>query len=202
MSEQEYAPKPYVNTTGVFQIRRWYTNVQEVLTNKSWKVSGAEHPLHKIVVAAAILNPFAGRYEAHLSSVIEGSDVLGREFGRRLVRALGGLDSESYGKACLVGQAGEYEHGNAFLTSTFANPIRNALGDATTWIPSSGKRGGPATAIDIPLASKRELYSRSHYDTVTVTFDDAPAPDEVVIAFAVATASRVMARLGGQKGAV
>ena len=39
MSEQEYAPKPYVNTTGVFQICRWYTNVQEVLTNEFWKVS-------------------------------------------------------------------------------------------------------------------------------------------------------------------
>lgn len=199
MAEQSYVPRPYVNVLGPYRIRRWYTQVQEVLTNETWQVSGTEHPLHKIVVAATLLNPFAGRYEADLSSVVEASDLLGREFGRRLVKALGGLDAESYGKACIVGQAGEYEHGNAFLTATFANPIRDALGDAKTWIPSTGKRGGPGLAIDIPLASKVELYSRSHYDTVTATFDDAPAPDEVLVAFAVATAPRVMARLGGPK---
>jgi hypothetical protein len=197
MSEAVYVAKPYLNTLGRFEIRRWYLHVQEVLTNESWKVSGTEHPLRKIVVAAVIRNPFAGRYEQDLAPIVEDSGMLGQEFGRRLVRALAGQDAESFGKACVVGEGGEYEHGNAFLTSVFAKPIRNAIGDATSWIPSSGKRGGPGTSIDIPLAHKAELYSRSHYDTVTAVFDDAPVSDEVVIAFAVATSPRVMARLGG-----
>lgn len=197
MSELEYAAKPYSNRLGIFQVRRWYTQVQEILANETWQVSGTERPLHKIIVAAVILNPFAGRFETDLSPVVAASDVLGQAFGMRLVRALAGSDAESYGKGCIVGHAGEYEHGNMVLTTTFATPVRQALGDAGTWIPSTGKRGGFGTSLDIPLASKQELYSRSHYDTVTVTFDDAPAPDEILVAFAVATAPRVMARLGG-----
>ena len=199
MSEATFVAKPYDNTIGAYQIRRWYLQVQEVLANESWQTSGEQYPLRKIVVGAAIRNPFAGRYEEDLSSVVDPSASLGVEFSRRLVQALAGHDAESYGKAVIVGLAGEYEHGNAFLTTTFATPVRQALGDAKSWIPSTGKRGAPGAAIDIPLAHKGELYVRSHYDTVTATFDDAPAPDEVVILFAVATGGRIRARLGGPK---
>ncbi|MFN0298962.1 MAG: amino acid synthesis family protein, partial [Burkholderiales bacterium] len=38
---------------------------------------------------------------------------------------------------------------------------------------------------------------RSHYDTMSVTFGDAPAPDEIVIVFAFASRGRLHARLGG-----
>ena len=73
---------------------------------------------------------------------------------------------------------GEYEHGNAFLTSEFADPVRRALGGAKAWIPSTGKRGAPGSTIDVPLAHKDALFVRSHYDTVSVSFGDAPAPRE------------------------
>jgi hypothetical protein len=43
------------------------------------------------------------------------------------------------------------------------------------------------------------LYVRSHYDTVSVTFTDSPAPHEVVLAVAIATRGRLHARLGGPK---
>ncbi len=52
-------------------------------------------------------------------------------------------------------------------------------------------------SIDIPLAHKDELYVRSHYDTISAMFADAPAADEIVIAFAFATRGRLHARLGG-----
>ncbi|MFD1538913.1 amino acid synthesis family protein, partial [Nonomuraea guangzhouensis] len=108
-----------------------------------------------------------------------------------------GRPIESYGKACLVGVNGEYEHGNAFLTQVFADPVREAVGGGKSWVPSTGKRAAPGTSIDVPLAHKDALYVRSHYDTVTVTFTDAPAPDEVVAIFAFATRGRLHARLGG-----
>ena len=69
---------------------------------------------------------------------------------------------------------GEYEHGNALLTSRFADPISEAIGGGKAWVPSTGKRGAPGVAIDIPLAHKDALYVRSHYDTVTASFGDAP----------------------------
>ena len=197
MSELKYERRPYSNKIGKFEIRRWYLQTQDVLTNETWKTSGLEHPQRKVVIGAVLKNPFAGGFVSDLSSVSEKTSDLGQEFGRRIVDGLGGLDAESYGKACIVGTNGEYEHGNAFLTTTFANPVRAAIGEAKSWIPSTGKRGVPGTSIDIPLAHKTALYVRSHYDSITASFDDAPAPDEVVILFAVATHGRIQARLGG-----
>jgi hypothetical protein len=51
----------------------------------------------------------------------------------------------------------------------------------------------------VPLAHKDALYVRSHYDTVTLSFGDAPTPREIVVIFAVATRARLHARLGGLK---
>ncbi len=181
---------------GPFHIRKWFQQIDETLAGETGLAADGE-PLVRVVVAAALRNPCAGRYVPDLSAHVGASAQLGLEFGRRLVGALAGAVAQGYGKACLVGVAGEYEHGNMLLTTAFADPVRAALGGAKAWIPSSGKRGGPGDAIDIPLAHKDALYVRSHYDTVTVSFPDAPAPDEVLIAFAVATRGRLHARLGG-----
>lgn len=181
-----------------FQVRKWYTQIEDVLTNESGlHADGA--PLRKIVIAAAILNPFAGRSVQDLSEVVNASPALGHEFARRIRQLLGDDKVESYGKACIVGADGEYEHGNAFLTSVFADPVRDAVGGGKAWVPSTGKRGGVNTTIDIPLAHKDALYVRSHYDTVSVMFADVPNRDEVVIAFAFASRGRLHARLGGIK---
>ena len=177
-------------------IRRWYALTDETWTDEFWTPAHGG-PVTRVVVAAALRNPCAGRVVEDLSAYIAASRDLGLEFGRRLVAALGGRRVESYGKACLVGVDGAYEHGNMLLTTTFADPVRDALGGAKAWIPSTGKRGGPGDAVDIPLAHKDALYVRSHYDTISMTFPDAPSPDEIVIAFAVATGGRPNARVGG-----
>src|SRR5581483_11582171 len=54
-------------------------------------------------------------------------------------------------------------------------------GGGKAWISSSGKRGGPGTTIDVPLAHKDALYVRSHYDTMTITLHDAPMPRELAV---------------------
>jgi hypothetical protein len=155
--------------------------------------------VRKIVIAACLHNPFAANYVQDLTPWIDPSPELGREFARRIREAAQGHAIESYGKACLVGMDGEYEHGNALLTSPAAHPVRDAVGGGKSWVPSTGKRGGPGTILDIPLAHKDALYVRSHYDTISVTFNDAPGRDEVVIAWAFATRGRLNARLGGLK---
>ena len=179
-----------------FVIRRWYTYVDETSSDE-FGVPRAGGPVTRIVVAAVLRNPCAGRDVADLSGYIDASRELGAAVGARLQRALGGARVEGYGKACVVGMNGAYEHGNMLLTTTFANPVRDALGGAEAWIPSTGKRGGPGDAIDIPLAHKDALYVRSHYDTISLTFPDAPSPDEIVIAFAASTGGRPNARVGG-----
>ena len=179
-----------------YRIRKWFTHVEDVLTTETGQPADGP-PVRRIVIAAAVANPYAGRFGEQLDEIVAKSDELGREFGRRAVEAAAGTPIQSYGKACVVGSLGEYEHGNAFLTQTFADPVREAVGGALSWVPSTGKVGGPGSPLDIPLAHKDALFVRSHYDTVTVTFGDAPRPDEVVVAFAVATRGRLHARLGG-----
>lgn len=181
-----------------YHIRKWFLQIEDTLAGETGQAADGA-ALRKIVIAAAIHNPYAGRYEPDLSAFIEPSPKLGEEFGRRIREAAAGQKIESYGKACLVGIDGEYEHGNALLTNPAANPIRDALGGGKSWVPSTGKRGGPGTVIDVPLAHKDALYVRSHYDTVSAMFSDAPNRDELLIIWAFATRGRLNARLGGLK---
>lgn len=183
---------------GVFHIRKWFLQIEDTLATESGELADGE-PVRKIVLAACLHNPFAGRYVEDLSPWIEGSVELGLEFGRRIKAAAGGAPIESYGKAILVGLDGDYEHGNALLTNPAANPVRDAVGGGKSWVPSTGKRGVPGTILDIPLAHKDALYVRSHYDTVSASFSDAPNRDEVLVCWAFATRGRLHARLGGLK---
>jgi len=179
-----------------YHVRKWYLFVEETQALETGPLADGDS-LRKVVVAAAIHNPYAGAFSPTLDRIVDQSAKLGEAFGQRFKAFLTGQEVESYGKAAIVGAAGEYEHGNAFLTNAFADPVRDALGGGKSWFPSTGKRGSGGTAIDIPLANKNALYVRSHYDTITATFTDAPAPDEVVVCVAVATRGRLHARLGG-----
>ncbi|MBC3345031.1 MULTISPECIES: amino acid synthesis family protein [Pseudomonas] len=183
-----------------YHIRKWYSFIEETLANESGQLADGE-PLFKYAIAAVIANPYASRYSETLSELIEPSPLLGEEFGRRIQALAGSREIVSYGKACLVGSLGEYEHGNAFLTNPAADPVRVALGGGKSWVPSTGKRGGPGTTIDVPLAHKDALYVRSHYDSISLTLGDGPSPDEVVVIWAFATRGRLHARLGGLQAA-
>ena len=181
-----------------YRIRSWLTFSEEILANETGQAADGA-PLRKIAIACVLENPYAARFSQDLSLLLKDSPKLGVEFGNRIDSILKGDAVQSYGKACIVGVEGEYEHGNALLTTAFADPVREALGGGKAWIASSGKRGGPGTTIDIPLAHKDALYVRSHYDTMSVTLHDAPGPREIAVIFAVATRGRLHARLGGLK---
>ena len=110
---------------------------------------------------------------------------------------MGPYPAESYGKAGIVGTAGEQEHANAILTTTFAEPLRKAIGGAKAWIPSFTKRAAPGTAVDVTLAYKDALYVRSHYDGMTIMLPDAPQADEIAVIVCLANRGRLNARVGG-----
>ena len=179
-----------------YKIRSWLAFSEEILANEPGQPADGA-PVHKFAIVCVLDNPYAGRFSEDLSLLVKESPSLGREFGRRLVALAGGEKIASYGKACIVGVEGEYEHGNALLTTAFADPVRDAVGGGKAWISSSGKRGGPGTTIDVPLAHKDALYVRSHYDTMTITLHDAPMAREIAVIFCAATRGRLHARLGG-----
>ena len=176
-------------------IRKWFSFVEHHLDPKNPDAI----PLRKVAVAAVVENPCAGRQVEDLRPMIAASEELGRQMGKVLMETLGPYQVQSYGKAGIAGLAGEQEHANALLTTTFANPLRDAVGGGKAWISSFSKRAAPGLPIDIPLANKDALYVRSHYDGMTITLPDSPLPDEIAVVFCVANRGRIGARVGGLK---
>lgn len=157
-------------------------------------------PLRKVAAVAVIGNPFAGKkFQADLSGLVDGSKAVGDEITGLAMSALKPYKAQSYGKAAIIGLAGEQEHGNALLTTVYGDVMRRAAGGGQAWISSLTKIGGPGTSIDIPLACKDALYVRSHYDGMTITLHDAPLPDEIAVICCYANRGRLNARVGGLK---
>src|SRR5690554_2872249 len=86
-------------------------------------------PTRKAVAVAVIANPFAGRYVEDLTALMNIGDELGGLLGARCVAALGitPAQAQSYGKAAMVGEAGELEHAAAILHPKLGAPLRRAL---------------------------------------------------------------------------
>ena len=176
------------------EVRKIVTFVEDSFTEAGVP---ANPLLRKVSVVAVVKNPFAGRHVEDLSPLTEASLELGRRITAMATAAMGGLAVESYGKAGLVGLAGEQEHAVAMLTTVYGNVMREAVGGGKAWISSMTKRVAPGETIDIPLAHKDALYVRSHYDGITLTLHDAPLPDEIAIIAAFANRGRIHHRVGG-----
>ena len=125
-------------------------------------------------------------------------ETLGKILGERAVAALGdGRVVESYGKAAIVGEKGELEHAAALLHPKLGTPLRDAVGGGKAIIPSVKKIGRMGDEIDIPLHFKNAAFVRSHFDGMTISVNDAPKSDEILIAIAVTDGGRPLPRVGG-----
>lgn len=156
-------------------------------------------PTRRAVAMAVIENPYAGRYEPALDQLIAIGEELGALLGQSCVKALGisAGQAQSYGKAAIVGEAGELEHAAAILHPSLGAPLRKAVEKGAALVPSSKKRGGLGTAIDVPLGHKDAAFVRSHFDAVEARVSDAPRPNEIVVAVAVTDSGRPLPRVGG-----
>ena len=177
-------------------MRRWFTMVDHKISEADRTDGGA--PLRRVAAIAVLANPYAGQgYVADLAPAIAASEALGEELAAIAMQVMGDFPVESYGKGGIVGLGGEQEHVNALLTTTFAEPLRRAVGGGAAWISSFTKRGAPGSSIDVPLAHKDALYVRSHYDGMSLTLPDAPQADEVALIICLANRGRINARVGG-----
>lgn len=157
----------------------------------------ADPLLRKVAVVAVIKNEFAGRRVDDLSSYFDASVELGNRIADIGIEAMKPYHVESYGKAAIVGTAGEQEHGVALLTTPYGNVLREAAGGGAAWISSATKRAQPGASIDIPLAYKDALFVRSHYDAMSITLHDAPLEDEIAVICCFANRGRLNHRVGG-----
>lgn len=174
--------------------RRWFVSIDHKILEEGRL---GNPPLRKVAAIAVIENPYRNQFVEDLSPMIEQSGELGRFLSAKAIEAMQPFGIESYGKGAVVGLDGAQEHGNALITTVFAEPLRQASGGGKAWISSFTKVAAPGASVDIPLAHKDALFVRSHYDGMTITLADAPMPDEIAVIVCVANRGRIAARVGG-----
>ena len=180
---------------GTTRVRRYRTIIDETHVEIGREIAP---PLRYCAAIAVIENPCAGHYVEDLTSLQLIGAEMGDELAHRVVAALG-IDPaavQSYGKAAIVGEAGEREHAAAVLHPTLGKPFRAVLGGGAAIIPSAKKVAGPGAAIDVPLHNKDDPWSFPHFDAMEVTVTGAPKADEIVVIVAVATGGRPLHRVG------
>ena len=163
--------------------------------------SGREpaRPSERATVAAVLANPWVGTGPTTDLSpeVAVIAPVLARLLTDRLIEALGGADRiEAFGKAAVVGTAGEIEHAGALIhTPYFGNLMRDFLGGESI-ICFADTRAEAGEALVVPMWHKTQAATRSHYQTITARVSDAPRADEVVVIAAASTGPRPHPRIG------
>jgi hypothetical protein len=172
-----------------------------VVVDETRKEMGREvkPPTRRALAMAVIANPYAGRYSENLDQLIAIGEELGGLLGAKCVDALGIQpgQAESYGKAAIVGEAGELEHAAAILHPKLGAPLRKAVEKGAALVPSAKKMGGLGSAIDVPLGHKDAAFVRSHFDAIEARVSDAPRANEIVVAVAVTDSGRPLPRVGG-----
>ena len=170
------------------KIRKLVTLVEEILSDGGRE---AKHPVRKAAAVVVLENPFAGRFVDDLTPLVDAGAELGALLAKKATEALG-APAESYGKAAIVGEQGEYEHAAALLHPKLGAPLRAAVGGGKAIIPSAKKLGGPGTTIDVPLHFKDAAFVRTQ-----VRLNDAPRANEIVLAIVVTDGGRPHPRVGG-----
>ena len=157
-------------------------------------------PVTRVAACAVVANPLAGQARDDLTVLIP----YGADLGEMLVKqALTLLPAPaiSYGKAAIVGTAGDIEHAAAILHPRMGKPMREAIGGGQAIIPSNVKIGSVGAIIDVPLGHKDDVWSFDQIDTLSVMVPNAPRPDEIVVIVALADGGRPRPRVA-KSGAV
>ncbi len=177
-------------------IRKIIVTVEETRRDGGREVAP---PTRKAAAIAIIANPFAGKFAEDLEPLSVIGEELGGLLTKRAVAALGieGGKAESYGKAAIVGEAGELEHAAAILHPKLGKPVREVLSKGAALIPSAKKMGGQGTTIDVPLGHKDAAFVRSHFDAMEVRVADGPRADEILVAIVVTDSGRPHPRIAG-----
>ena len=177
-------------------IRKIIVQVDEINIEMGQSVNP---PTRRALAMAVIDKPYAGRYSQNLDELIAIGEELGQLLGDKCVQALGIAPgaAQSYGKAAIVGEAGELEHAAAILHPKLGAPLRKAVEKGAALVPSAKKMGGLGTAIDVPLGHKDAAFVRSHFDAMEARVADAPRAREIVVAVVVTDSGRPLPRIGG-----
>ncbi|MFC5337547.1 amino acid synthesis family protein [Leucobacter denitrificans] len=157
----------------------------------------SETPVRMVAATAVVANPYTGSFVEDLNPFMEALRPLAEEMSQEMVKALGGSDNvESYGKAAIVGTAGEIEHGAVWHVAGGWG-MRHVLQEALSMVPSAKAVAATGYRLMVPMHHVSASYVRSHYSGMEIGIQDAPRPNEILFSLVMADGGRINSRLGG-----
>jgi len=155
-------------------------------------------PTRRVAACGVLHNPFAGQPAIDdFSTLVDLSVALGEQLTARALAALAPLVPRGYGKAALVGSAGDLEHGASMIHVRLGVAMRRGAGGGPALIPGNAKLGAPGSAIDVIFGGLEDAWDYDAMDSMTLAVPDAPRPDEIVLVVAFLGGTRPNARIKG-----
>ena len=173
---------------------------QIVLIDQEVRREGArvvQPPTRRVAAAAVLCNPCVGKDIDDFGELVDLSVACGEILAARVLAALGELRPVGYGKAALVGSAGDLEHGASMIHVRIGLAMRKGVGRGLALIPGNAKVGAAGTAIDVIFGGIDDAWDYDAMDTMTVALPDAPRPDEILLVVAFLAGGRPNARIKG-----
>jgi hypothetical protein len=168
---------------------------QEIFSEGGRDTAG---PVKRVAACAVLHNPFAGKPATDdFTRLVDISVEAGELLTARALAALAPLKPRGYGKAALVGTAGDLEHGASMIHVRIGLAMRSGAGGGPALIPGNAKVGAAGSLIDIIFGGIEDSWDYDAMDTMTVSIADAPKPDEILLAVAFLGGTRPNARIKG-----
>lgn len=155
-------------------------------------------PCRRVAACGVLANPHAGGPPIDdFAALVDLSFRAGEVLTGRALAALEPLAPRGYGKAALVGTAGDLEHGASMIHVRLGLAMRQGAGGGPALIPGNAKIGSAGSPIDIIFGGLDDAWDYDAMDSMTIAIPDAPRPDEIVLAVAFLGGARPNARIKG-----
>jgi amino acid synthesis protein len=177
------------------QFREMTLVVQDVFSEGGRELAT---PCRRAAACGVLRNPHAGRAPLDdFTDLVDLSVEAGKVLTARALEALNPLPPRGYGKAVIVGTAGDLEHGASMIHVRIGLAMRQGAGGGPALIPGNSKVGGPGTSIDVIFGGLEDAWDYDAMDTMTISVPGAPRPDEILLVVAFLGGTRPNARIKG-----
>ncbi|MGH6780244.1 MAG: amino acid synthesis family protein [Bradyrhizobium sp.] len=155
-------------------------------------------PCRRVAACGVLRNPQSGRPPIDDFDELVGLSVeAGKILTARALEALAPQRPRGYGKAVIVGTAGDLEHGASMIHVRLGLAMREGAGGGPALIPGNSKVGGPGTPVDVMFGGIKDSWDYDAMDTLSVSIPDAPRADEILLVVGFLGGTRPNARVKG-----
>lgn len=175
-----------------------------IIEQETWREAGRAlaTPVRKAAACAVLANPYANRPAMDdLTKLVDLSVEAGTILSERALRALGDPNPSGYGKAAIMGTAGDREQGAAMIHVRLGLTMRRAIGRGLALIPGVEKMAGPSASVDLVFGGVDDSWAYDAMDAMEISIPGAPRPDEIVLIVGFASGGRPNARIKGAPAA-